>query len=267
MSVSKSALGQATEQDLVWFKLDNYTGLAEFAALDWARLVGDRLNIRRAIDGGNLGAVAGVFESIKATPLKWLGSDVRYVGAEHAANTATVKSMNLRRMLFLADELDSCGSSGQITDVDDDFLDTADERPDAIIDELLATVPTSPFQRFAHVVVSIDAPRAQIVRDFSAWLDDWLSLRPKGTYKEGDYLKKAQDQWIPHCAVQYFDLKLYEALAGKEIPSDIRWNALFPGLRHELLETKKKKARSAAALAFSADTYRLLRHLAYGGAT
>jgi len=248
---------------LTWFKLDNYSGLRDFSALDWARLVGDRLNIQRAIDGGNPEAVAGVFESIKTTPLKWLGSEVRYIGADHAANTATVKSMNLRRMLFLANELDSLSSFEQAADVGDDWLDSAVDLPDAVIDELLATGPASSFKHLAHVMVSIDAPRAQIIKDFTVWLDGRLAQRPKGSYKEGDYLKKAKDQWILHCAVQYFDLQLHESLSGQEIPSEQRWGTLFPGLRDEMLDTKKKKARSAAALAFSDDTYRLLRHLAY----
>ncbi|MFP3548642.1 hypothetical protein SB748_35225, partial [Rhizobium sp. SIMBA_035] len=81
--------------DLAWFELDKYASLSPFTALDWARLVGDRLAIRRAIDGKIPESVADVFELIKDEPLKWLGSDVRYTGAKHAANTATVKSLNL----------------------------------------------------------------------------------------------------------------------------------------------------------------------------
>lgn len=263
MSRSKDTPSQATAQDLAWFRLGNYSGLKNFTALDWARLVGDRLNIRRAIDGGNPEAVSSVFELLKATPLVWLGSEVRYIGADHAANTATVKSMNLRRTLFLADELDSLAIVEEFRDIGGDWLDSAVDLPDAVIDDLLATGPASSFQRFAHVMVSIDAPRAQIIEDFATWLDGRLAERPRGSFREGDYLKKARDQWIPHCAVQYFDLKLYEALSDKEIPSELRWETLFPGLRDEMLATKKKKARSAVALAFSDDTYRLLRHLSY----
>jgi len=257
MSRSDNALIRAAAQDLAWFKNENYLELKRFSALDWARLVGDRLNLHRAILGGDRQAVEGPFEALKANPLKWLGSDVRYVGADHAANTATVKSINLRRLRFLSDELDNCCTSDQFGGIN------SGECADAIVDELVGNNPTSSFERFAHVMVSVDAPKAQIIRDFGSWLDGWLDMRTKASYKEGDYLKKARDQWIPHCAVQYFDLNIYEALAGKDIPSELRWGALFPGLQHEVLESKKKKARSAATLLFSADTYQLLRHLAY----
>ncbi|MGF6540291.1 hypothetical protein OKW32_003577 [Paraburkholderia youngii] len=67
----------ATEQDLKWFEPDNYEGLGKFAVLDWARLVGDRLNNRRAFDCGNPEAVAGGFETLKK-PLTWLGYRERW---------------------------------------------------------------------------------------------------------------------------------------------------------------------------------------------
>lgn len=261
MPLSNTTPTQATAQDLAWFELDKYRGLKTFSAQDWARLAGDRLNLRNAIDGGNPEAVAGVFETIKKEPLKWLGSDVRYIGGEHTANTATVKSMNLRRLLFLADELASLPCAEHIDDDGKAQLGPETDRPDAIVDEMLATDPASSFQHFAHVMVSIDAPRDQLVKDFATWLDGRKAQRPKDSYKKGDYLKKARDQWIAHCAVQYFDLKLYEALSGQEIPSQLRWEALFPGLRHDMLETKKRNAQNAATLLFSDDTYRLLRHL------
>lgn len=263
MPLSKTFHTQATAKDLAWFNLDNYGGLKGFTAQDWARLVGDRLNLRKAIDGGNPEAVASVFETLKKEPLRWLGSNVRYVGADHAANTATVKPMNLRRLLFLVDELESLPTSREPEDVDGTCFDSAADRPDAVVDEILATNPASSFHRFAHIAVSIEAPRAQIIKDFAAWLDGCMAQRPKGSYREGDYLKKAKNQWILHCAVPYFDLKLYESLVNKEIQPALFWGKLFPNYEHEALKTKKKDAKSAAALAFSDDTYRLLRHLAY----
>ena len=261
MPPSNNTPSQATAQDLAWFTPGKYNGLKAFKALDWARLVGDRLNLRKAIDGGNPGAVAGVFETLKQEPLKWLGSDVRYIGADHSANTATVKSMNLRRLSSLADELEFLPSTEPFGDPGSGLLDSETNRTDAVVDEILATHTASSFQHFAHVMVSIDAPRAQIIKDFATWLDGCKAQRPKDRYKEGSYLKKAKDQWIAHCAVEYFDLKLYEALSGKRIPPQLRWEALFPGLRGEMLETKKKKAPNAANLIYSDETYRLLRHL------
>ncbi|CAJ0776263.1 DUF6387 family protein [Ralstonia chuxiongensis] len=263
MPLSNNTPSQATAQDLAWFTPGKYEGLKTFKALDWARLIGDRLNLRRAIDGGNPEAVTGVFETLKQEPLKWLGSDVRYIGADHTPNTATVKSLNLRRMLFLADELEFLPSTEPFDDAGSGLLDSVTNRPDAVVDEILATNPASSFQHFAHAMVSLDAPRAQIIKDFATWLDGYKAQRPKDRYKEGSYLKKAKDQWIAHCAVQYFDLTLYEALSGKEIPAQLRWGTLFPGLRDDMLDSKKKKARSAANLAFSDDTYRLLRHLGH----
>lgn len=268
MPRSKKMPAPATEQDLKWFESDNYEGLGKFTVLDWARLVGDRLNIRRAIDGDNPEAVAGVFETLKKKPLTWLGSDVRYTGAGHAASTATVKSMNLRRLAFLINELDAM----QATD-DGDYSSSDDcgfwgggltEFPDAVVDKILAANPESSFQRFAHVMVSLDIPRESIVEDFKTWLDRELQRRqlPEPDQKNGDYMDKAKNQWIPHCAVQWYDLDLFERLTGLSVPSGFRWGSLFPGLKHDMLDSQKKKAVSAATLLFSEDTYRVLRRLA-----
>ncbi|HEY1996242.1 hypothetical protein, partial [Paraburkholderia sp.] len=213
---------EATAEELEWFKLDNYTGLSQFTPLDWARLVGDRLAIRRALDAGNPEAVSAVFESIKATPLEWLGSDIRYIGADHAANTAAIKSLNLNRLRVLVDEAVS--------------LLGVEERagpgcPDAVVDELFAGNPKSPFQRYAHVMVSIDAPRDRIVADFARWLDSWLATSaslPGFDYRNGDYMEKATRIWIPHRAVPLYDLGLFELTTGKSVPSLFRWSMLFP---------------------------------------
>ncbi|MEX3638786.1 hypothetical protein [Paraburkholderia sp. BR14320] len=243
---------QATVDDLDWFRLDNYAGLSQFTALDWARLVGDRLAIRRALNAGNPEAISGIFESIKATPLKWLGSDVRYIGADHPTNTASVKSLTLNRLKALTDEATPL---------------VAPEEADAVVDELLARNPESPFQRYALLMVSIDAPKDQIVADFARWLDARLaasaSLLPESDYRNGDYMEKAARSWIPHCAVPLYDLDLFELMTGKSVPSSFRWISLFPDVHLDALESKKKNSKSAAAFLFSEDTYRVLHGLAY----
>jgi hypothetical protein len=251
---------EVSEQDLEWFKLDNYKGLKDFQALEWSRLIGDRLAIRRALDGGTPESVCDLFLTLTDLPLQWLGSDVRYTGADHSANTATVKSMNVRRLVFLSNELTHSPAFVQetATKVSDD---DSPEFEDAVIDELLDQYPDSSFRRFAHVMVSIDAPREQIEKDFKRWLASRQELSAFD-YRNGDYLQKARS-WREHCAVQFYDLDLFERLTGRLIPSRVRWSKLFPGLAYEALESKKKNVRSAAALAFSEDTYRLLRHLAY----
>ncbi|MFP3801153.1 hypothetical protein [Paraburkholderia sp. SIMBA_027] len=242
---------EATADDLAWFELDKYASLSPFTALDWARLVGDRLAIRRAIDGKIPESVADVFELIKDEPLKWLGSDVRYTGAKHAANTATVKSLNLNRLRRLADEATvSLGSEGG----------------DAVVDQLLARNPESAFRRYAHVMVSIDAPRDQIVDDFARWLDGWLASftsLPDTDFQNGDYMDKARNRWIPLRAVQWYDLDLFERMTGKSVPSVFRWSRLFPNVDAEALESKKKGARNAAAQLFSYDTLTVLRSMAH----
>lgn len=251
MSASRN-IPEATVEELEWFKLDNYAGLSQFTALDWARLVGDRLTVRRAIDGGNPEAVSAVFESITTTPLKLQGSDVRYVGADHPTNTASVKSLNLKRLKVLTDEAMPL---------------LGPEEGDAVVDELLTRNSGSPFQRYAHAMVSIDAPRQQIVADFARWLDGRLdaaaSLLPESDYRNGDYMEKAERIWIAHCAVPLYDLNLFELMTGKSVPSSFRWNSLFPGVHADTLESKKKNSKSAAAFLFSEDTYRVLRGLAY----
>jgi len=268
MPHSKKIATPATEQDLEWFQPGLYAGLDNFTVLEWARLVGDRLNIRRAVDGGCPGAVAGVFETIKKEPLKWLGSDVRYIGADHAANTATVKSMNLRRLAYLISELDTMQASDDdrhsYGDDDGDSWSDLMEFPDAVVDEILATDSQSSFQRFAHVTVSLEFPRESIIEDFKTWLERELQRRglPEPDKKNGNYMDKAKNQWIPHCAVQWYDLDLFERLTGLSVPSVFRWGGLFPGIKYEALDSKKKKAANAATLLFSEDTYRVLRRLA-----
>lgn len=241
---------EATVEDLKWFKLANYAGLSQFTALDWARLVGDRLAIRRAIDGSIPEAVAGVFESIKKSPLKWLGSDIRYTGASHAANTATIKSLNLNRLRLLADEATSLLGS---------------DDGDAVVDELLAGNPKSPFQRYAHVMVSIDVPKDQIVADFARWLDGWLAASaslPESDYRNGDYMGKARRIWIPQRAVPFYDLDLFELMTGKSVPAKLRWSSLFDGLDEDALASKKRGTRDAAAFLFSESTLTVLRGIA-----
>ncbi|MGF6635113.1 hypothetical protein OKW39_002264 [Paraburkholderia sp. MM6662-R1] len=268
MPHSKKIATPATEQDLEWFQPRHYAGLENFTVLEWTRLVGDRLNIRRAVDGGCPGAVAGVFEILKKEPLKWLGSDVRYIGADHEANTATVKSMNLRRLGFLINELDTTQATGDDGysrgDDDGDLWSDLTESPDAVVDEILATNSQSSFQRFAHVTVSLEFPRESIIEDFKTWLERELQRRglPEPDKKNGNYMDKAKNQWIPHCAVQWYDLDLFERLTGLSVPSVFRWSSLFPGARYETLDSKKKKAANAATLLFSEDTYRVLRRLA-----
>ncbi|WP_342702402.1 hypothetical protein OHZ10_10690 [Burkholderia arboris] len=241
---------EATTAELAWFKLDNYAGLSQLSALGWAGLVGDRLAIRRAIDGGIPESVVSVFKSIKAQPLKPLGSGVRYTGASHAANTATVKSLNLNRLRHLTDEA---------------ALSRGHNGADAVVDELLARNPESPFQRYAHVMVSIDAPKDQIVDDFERWLDGWLaaSASLSGTdFQNGDYMDKARNRWIPLRAVPWYDLDLFERMTGKAVPPAFRWSRLFPGVDAEALESKKKGARNAAAQLFSDDTLTVLQSMA-----
>ncbi|CAG9239449.1 hypothetical protein BCAR13_890038 [Paraburkholderia caribensis] len=264
MPNNKRASAQATKQDLAWFELENYGGLNDFTALNWSHAVGDRLAIRRAIDGGNPEAITAVFETLKATPLKWLGSDIRYTGANHVANTETVKSMNFRRLAFIANELKTMPQLTPAVETDSHGCDEMAARPDAVVDELLEVNPESPFQRFAHLTVSLDAPRDWIVDDFKKWLELELERRklrdPETT--NGDYMKKAKVQWIPHRAVPWYDLDLFERLTGLSVPSAFRWNNLFPGVKYEALDSKKKNVVNAAALLFSEETYQALRRLA-----
>lgn len=242
-------VSEVTFEELAWFDLANYARLSEFTARDWAGLVRDRLAIRRAL-AGSPEAVSGIFESIKTTPLKWLGSDVQYIGASHAANTATVKSLNLNRLKLLADETPSLLGSGS---------------GDAVVDELLARNPESPFQRYAHVMVSIDAPKDQIVADFVRWLDGWLAASdslPESDYRNGDYMDKARRIWIPQRAVPLYDLDLFELMTGKSVPPKLRWSKLFDGLDEDALASKKRGARDAAAFLFSESTLTVLRGMA-----
>jgi hypothetical protein len=246
---SSKKIPEATAEELAWFKPTNYAGLSKFIAMDWARLVGDRLAIRRAIDSGTPGSVASVFESIKKSPLKWLGSDVRFTGASNAANTASVKFLNLNRLRQLTDDATS-------------FLGS--EGGDAVVDELLARNPESPFQRYAHVMVSIDAPKDQIVADFERWLDGWLAASaslPERAFRNGDYMDKARRTWIPLRAVPLYDLDLFELMTGKSVPSTFRWSTLFPGVDVDALASKKKGARSAADQLFTDDTLAVLRSM------
>lgn len=247
MPASKN-IPEATAEDLAWFRLDKYACLTQFKARQWARLVGDRLAIRLAIDKGNPEAISGIFESIKTKPLKWLGSDVRYIGASHAANTATVKSLNLNRLRHLSDEATPLLGS---------------DDGDAVVDELLAGNHESDFRHYAHVMVSLDASRDQIVADFARWLDGWLAMNalPELDTRNGDYMDKAKRTWIPNRAVPLYDLDLFELMTGKSVPWSLRKGMLFPRLSEEELESKRRTAPKAAEQLFSEATLTVLRNM------
>jgi len=260
MPASVKAQSSATESELrKWFSLEKYEELKQFNALDWARLVADRRNIKRAVEGGNLDVANDCWTRIVEAPLAWLGSDTEYIGPTHESNTATVKSLSVKRLRCI---------SAEVSQIEDSQTNArlSSGLEAAIVDQILADYPHSDFHRYAHVMIAADAPPKQIVADFEKWLDQWLSdgaKLPHLDYREGDYLGKARERWIPHRAVQSFDLDLYECITEKAVRGTLRWSLLFPGVDGQPLESQKKKTRDATKFLFSEDTYRALSHLGY----
>jgi hypothetical protein len=214
---------RATKEDLEWLELPKYEGLKQFTALDWARLVR-------------------------------LGSDMGYVGPAHASNTNSVKSMTVKRLRWLSGEVgqieERCADNGIPFDAEK-----------TIIDVMLADHATSAFHRQAHVTIDIAAPRKQILADFQAWLDSWMSNGanlPEFDYREGELMAKAWNIWIPNRAVEYFDLDLYAQLSDKIVEGKPRWSTLFRDMGERYRDSQRRKTASAVKHLFSQDTCRAL---------
>ncbi|MCP2085950.1 UNVERIFIED_ORG: hypothetical protein J2Y81_001967 [Paraburkholderia sediminicola] len=245
---------RATKEDLEWLKLAKYEGLKQFTALDWARLVMDRLTIKLALQSDKLHFANDMFQRVQAKPLVRLGSDMGYVGPAHESNTNSVKSMTVKQLRWLSGEV------GQIEErCADDAIPFDAEK--TIIDVMLADHATSAFHRQAHVTIDIAAPRKQILADFQAWLDSWMSNGanlPEFDYREGVLMAKAQNIWIPYRAVEYFDLDLYAQLSDKIVEGKPRWSTLFPDMGESERDSQRHKTPSAVKHLFSQDTCRAL---------
>lgn len=246
----KNTESHATDAELAWFNLEKYSGLLgqadpeteslearEACYRQWAALVRDRVQLSLFIDSGELKYVASLFEQVKLSPLAPLGFSKTYVGAAHAANSATIKAMTTNRVKWLHEAL---------------IQAKAPEH--SIVDVVLLEDAQSSFSEYAHLMVSTTATDNQLVEDFKAWLEGWRLSTASST--GGDYRLKIGN-WFGAKVLQYHDLRLFTKISGREISVKKRFS-LLPPLDAQQLRRLSQLEKAV----FSDDIAQRLMHLA-----
>lgn len=245
----------ATIEELVWFKIENYSSVrgqksADFADLassavtytQWATMLRDRVELARFLEAGETEFAAAQFENLKTDPLTHLGFSQSYRGGAHAANTPTVKALTANRVRWLYEAMLS-----------------ADANERAIVDAQLASDSESVFGDYAHVMVNLRATDKQIRDDFAKWLSTWRGATPKVTH--GDYQNKIS-HWAQARLLPYIDLDLFSRVTGRLIPLARKLEMLFPEHTEIERDVQRRKLSDMYKLVLTDDMAKIVAHLA-----
>ncbi|WP_321911051.1 hypothetical protein [Burkholderia cepacia] len=248
---AKPKAPKLTVADFEWFSLDKYTlpsalrpGTLEYLQT-WTHLVGGRAFIKHLLDkpklADNLQRANDIFERLKNAPLQDVGFATRWSNS-HESDTQTVKLLTDTNLWGLTSALDS----------EHHKLPPSTPRP---VDVLLNRLQDSESMQFAntqaHLTINLGATKAQLVRDFTRFIDYWHSQDTITAARKvpSDDLPR----WAEITLLAYTDLRLYATLTGKQLPGRVS-NAL---LGIEDLETLNNRT---VALKKGFDSINFLTH-------
>lgn len=238
----------ATDDELEWFKLDNYSELKSRANRDapnyilWRSIITDRVELLKHLAAGQVAYVNPLFDQIKISPLRPLGFKQSYSGPLHSTNTPTVKSLTRSRVHWLNEAMGRSKES--------DLL---------LIDEQLIHDGEEVFNNFAHVMINVRATDTQIIENFKAWLTKWRSLTTPIT--GGDYQTKI-NSWANAMVVPYMDLELFSLTTGKMIHATKKFELLLPQSTEEERDSQRRRLVDMKALVFTNEMALTIQHLA-----
>lgn len=248
-------INYASDKELSWFQLKNYSGLRGGKISDWntpalraatyaqwAALIRDRVELLRFLHADHKAYVANLFEKIKASPLAPLGFTQRYSGATHPANTSTIKAMTANRVKWLNDAMVKCAADTQ-----------------TIVDDRLASYPGSVFGDYAHLMVNIRATDAQLHTDFKKWLNAWRADSKPVT--QGNYENKVRS-WSHAHVLPYMDLELFTLISGKSIDEARKFTMLLPKSTVTERDSQRRRLADMKDLVFTDDMAKIIAHLA-----
>lgn len=247
----------ASDEELAWFKIENYSGVrgrnhTDFADsassavtyTQWATMLRDRVELARLLEAGETGFVEGHFENLKTNPLTHLGFAQGYAGGVHPANTATVKATTANRVWWLNEAMVRSDADKHVS-----------------VDVQLAADSESVFSDYAHVMVNLRATDKQIRDDFEKWLSAWRNSTLKVT--QGDYQNKIS-RWAQAQLIPYIDLELFSTITGHPIPRPRKFEMLFPQHTVEQRDAQRRKLSDMYELVFNDDMAKIVGHLAEG---
>ncbi|TAM27230.1 MAG: hypothetical protein EPN62_00130 [Candidimonas sp.] len=188
------------EEDLAWFKLDNYAGLRGANTNVWAQVILDRANLRLLFQTPeNIDSVRELFTKLQANPLQSLGFEMN-IPKRHEVDTETVKLLTVDRVHALSYEFaDIQLGAPSGTNAVDDLLRTRDN----------AARP------FTHLSIDLRATDAQLQKDFKSLIKEWRK-HAGNTVTMGDYQNKLV-HWHIGKIIPYFDLCFYARLHKRTI--------------------------------------------------
>ena len=191
-----------TPEELAWFKLRNYDGLASATTLDWAWTIHDRVRLKQLFEKKPRPSahLAELFARLQKSPLKPLGFGLSGF-AGNPLDTPTVKLLTVRRINRLTQLLNK---------IDVEYEDSS--RP---VDELL---PADSLEEgeFVHLVIDPHTTKAKLLADFKIFLNNWYG-KFGATVPNGDYGDAKLRGWHALRVIPYFDLQFFAAIHNRRI--------------------------------------------------
>lgn len=213
-----------SETDFAWFDLSRYAPLESGDLRLWSQALLQRIELARLLKNGETEFVADQFTQIKADPLGYAG----FSRSVKPTGKAAIKPLTTGQVLVMSDSLaldSNCCSASQTQKGDDDGA--ANDMPQPpfnyamSIDDLARQIDPTPWRRYAHVVIDLYATDDQLTANFAACLDEWRQRVPLEGSPSASTLTTKAKMWAKNRLVPYFDMQMYAALEGKEIPRPV----------------------------------------------
>lgn len=200
-----------------WFEIEKYSPAVNLDFRGWATQIGNRFYLGTLLDARKPEEFDQLFTRIQANPFDDLG----FSGSFPSDNTVYPLTFGVAKMLTKVLAKASC--------VDED-----------ICDDKLHEIHPDLYAGQAHLFVNLHAPKALLIKQFSAWLDDSLLER-----KRGPAITESVTQTLAvnHPVLPYQDLLLWYRWQKGTMPSDFvmtDWLALDSGNRDTVRTLRNK---------------------------
>lgn len=217
-----------SSQDLAWFSLEKYSGLANFNHQQWCDLILSRVELKRITKVHTTSFLLDVIDKLQRSPLSDFGYEISTSGFKMPKNESAVRMLDVSHLNRISDE-----------------LRTLNAAPSELIDPMLEERRrdgTSRLPPLAHVAILLAAPEEKILGDFKVWLKDWRAQA--GFVKQMGY-ESGPESWLTERVVPYFDLQLIASIQGKKLTKKLLAETIFPDGNEFKIE---KKMRNMPAL-------------------
>ena len=224
-------------QNLAWFSLEKYSGLADFSHQQWCNLIFSRVELARITKVHTESFLLDVADKLQQSPLSDFGHEISTGSFKIPENESTVRMLIVGHVNHISDELRALNAA-----------------PSELIDPILKKrrkYDPSPLPPLAHVAVVLDAPEEKILDDFKAWLKGWRAQA--GFVNEMEY-EKGPETWLEERIVPYFDLQLVACIRGEKLTKQLLAKTIFPDVNEDKLDKKMRNMPALIKTVFSRGT-------------